>query len=246
MVRNFWKIVDSVMREADILLLVLDARMIERTDNPEIRKKAKRQGKTVITVINKADLVDKAYLEPWKKKMRPCVFVSAQKFYGMTMLRHAILRHADATPVSVGVVGYPNTGKSSVINALKGRSSAPVSSVSGFTKGRQNIKVDNKIRVVDTPGVIANTDDKGSVELKISASTNVSEDPDLVVFQLLKDYGEVILAHYGLDIADYSDEEDMLEAIAVKLNRFKSGSEPDIMTAARMVIQDWQRGEFLL
>ncbi|MGM5481210.1 MAG: GTPase [Nanobdellota archaeon] len=242
--RNFWKIVDEVLRDADIILLVLDARMVERTDNSELRTKVQKLNKTLITVINKADLVEKWMLLPWKKKLKPCVFVSARKFYGVTMLRHTILRYAEATPVNVGVVGYPNTGKSSVINALKGRSSAPVSSVSGFTKGRQNIKVDNKINIIDTPGVLSSTDDKESIELKISSSMNVKEDPDLVVHELLKKHGFVIMRHYGLEKNDFADEEDMLEAIAKKLNRVKSGGKPDVMTAARIILQEWQRGEF--
>ncbi|MFP4523595.1 MAG: GTPase [Candidatus Nanoarchaeia archaeon] len=242
---NFWTIADSVMREADIILLVIDARLVEETKNKEIEYKAKEMKKTLITVINKCDLVNKEELEQYKQKFHPCVFVSAHKFYGITMLRKTILRYAQTVPVSVGVVGYPNTGKSSVINSLKGKASAAVSSVSGYTKGRQNIKVGSKIKIIDTPGVIAESDDKKSVKLSITASKNNKEDPDLIVFELIKNHKDAIIEFYELDkekIKGFDDEE-ILEAIAIKRNRFKKGAEPDTQTTAKMILQDWQKGK---
>jgi len=237
---NFWRLVNEVIEEADIILLIVDARMIDETINVELVKKVERTGKQLITVINKADLVDKKILERYKKKLNPCVFVSAQKFYGITMLRHEILRHAKTTPVIVGVVGYPNTGKSSVINALKGKASAKVSSVSGYTKGKQLIRVDNKILVIDTPGVLSGNDDKSSDKLKLSASLNVKSDPDLAAYELLRLYGKSIAKFYEVDSFALSEEE-LLEEIAIKLNRFKKGGKPDIDTTARIILSDWQK-----
>lgn len=238
---NFWKLVDSVISQADIILMVVDARVIEQTRNQEIERKVAASGKILITVINKCDLVEKEILEPYKKRLHPCVFVSAQKFFGMTLLRRMILRYSKGEPVTVGVVGYPNTGKSSIINALKGRASAGVSSVSGFTKGKQNIKIDNKIRVIDTPGVLASSDDKVSSKLVITASRTNVKDPDLAVYELLKSHRTEILNHY--DILDTKqDEEEILELIARKLNRVKSGGIPDTDTAAKIILQEWQKG----
>lgn len=245
---NFWTIADTVMQEADIILLVVDARLVEETKNSELEHKAKEMNKTLITVINKCDLVDKEELEKYKQKFHPCVFVSAHKFYGMTMLRKTILRYAQSFPVSVGVVGYPNTGKSSVINALKGKASAGVSSVSGYTKGRQNIRVGSKIKIIDTPGVIAESDDKKSVKLAITASRNIKKDPDLVVFELIKDYKDALIDFYELDAQEVGalDDEEFLEAIAIKRNRLKKGGEPDTNTTAKMILQDWQKGKIQL
>ena len=237
---NFWKLVNEVIGESDIILLVVDGRMIEDTINIELVDKVRNQGKQLITVINRADLVDKKLLESYKKKLHPCVFVSAKKFYGMTMLRHEILRYAKTTPVVVGVVGYPNTGKSSVINALKGKASAKVSSVSGYTTGKQLIRVDSKILVIDTPGVLSGSDDKSSDKLKISASLNVNSDPDLAVYELLRVYGKEVSDFYGVD-SFALDVEELLEEIAIKLNRFKKGGKPDIDTTAKIILHDWQK-----
>ena len=238
---NFWKIVDRVIDEADIVLMVVDARMVAKTRNEEIERKVHAAGKTLITVINKADLVDKDQLEQYKQKLHPCVFVSAQKFYGMTKLRHMILRFSDDV-VTVGVVGYPNTGKSSVINALKGKSSAPVSSVSGYTKGRQNIRVDNRIRIIDTPGVLSEFDDVAKIEHTITASVTKIKNPDIAFYDLYEHYAKELLRYYK--IKDLTlDAESALEEIAKKLNRFKSGGVPDVETAARIIIQEWQKGK---
>jgi len=239
---NFWKLVDSVIAEADIILMVVDARIIEKTRNKEIEQKVASAGKILLTVINKADLVDKALLEPYKKTLHPCVFVSAQKFYGMTMLRHAILKYSKGESVTVGVVGYPNTGKSSIINALKGRASAGVSSQSGFTKGKQNVKVDSKIMIIDTPGVLSETDTKLDPRLVITASSTQTKDPEGAVYALLQTHRAKVLAYYGVADLPTDDEETLLEKIAEQLNRKKTGGHPDTLTAAKIVLKDWQKG----
>lgn len=242
---NFWKIVDGVIAKADVILMVVDARMIEETRNPEIERKVRASGKELITVINKADLVPKDTLEPWKKRLNPCVFVSARKFYGMTMLRHKILEITEGEACTVGVVGYPNTGKSSIINSLKGKASAGVSSVSGFTKGKQNVKVDSKIMVIDTPGVLAETDNKSDGKFVLTSSMNIKKDPELVVYDLIKMHKREVMDHYGINEFVHS-EEDVLEAIAVKLNKVAKGGIPDTETAARMILQEWQKGKIQL
>ena len=242
---NFWNIVDTVIRQADILLLVVDARMVSQTRNNEVVRKVEASGKPLITVINKCDLVEKDDLERYKKEFSPCVFVSAQKFYGMTLLRKKILELSRGEAVTVGVVGYPNTGKSSVINALKGKASAGTSPVSGYTKGLQRIKVDNKIMILDTPGVLADSDDKTSAKLAITASRTDMKDPDLVAYELIAAHPTEILAHYRITTPE-RDPEVILEHIAQKLNRFRSGGVPDTETAAKMLLQDWQKGKIQL
>lgn len=239
---NFWRLVDAVLAEADIVLMVVDARIIEETRNKEIERKVASAGKTLITVINKADLVSKDLLEPYKQRLHPCVFVSAQKFYGMTKLRHMIHRYVQGSTAIVGVVGYPNTGKSSVINALKGKASAGVSPQSGFTKGKQLIRIDNKISLLDTPGVLADSDEKTSSRLVVTASTTKTKDPEGAVYELLQTHKKELLAFYDVVEKQDADEEDLLETIALKLNRKKQGGHPDTRTTAQIILKDWQKG----
>ena len=154
MPKNFWRVVKKVIDESDILLLVMDSRMVAESRNHEIEVKVAAAHKPLIYVINKADLVEKESLEKWKKVLKPCVFISATMHLGGSYLREEIQKHAPSGEFKVGVLGYPNTGKSSIINALKGRSSASVSSQSGHTKGEQKLRAGGKIILLDTPGVI--------------------------------------------------------------------------------------------
>jgi ribosome biogenesis GTPase A len=243
---NYWSIVERVINEADIILEVVDARMIDKTRNLEIEAKVESRKKILIKVINKCDLVEKDYLEKIKKTLQPCVFVSAKNFLGTTMLRQKILKYARGEKVVVGVVGYPNTGKSSVINCLKGRASAKVSSVSGYTKGRQVIKADNKIVLLDTPGVLSYTDNYSDNSIEIATKNFYDEkDPDFAVLKLIKNYRNQILKHYSIenDKINDLDEEEILELIAIKLNKKKIGGSPDVVIAAKMILKDWQNGK---
>jgi ribosome biogenesis GTPase A len=159
---SYWAIVNKVIRDADILLEVLDARSVDASRNEEVEDKVREAGKTLIYVVNKCDLVDKRTMEKMKKKLKPSVFVSATERLGTSYLREEIMKRAPKGAFKVGVLGYPNTGKSSIINSLKGRSSARASSVSGFTHGCQNVRISQRFMLIDSPGRVKARDDRCS------------------------------------------------------------------------------------
>ncbi len=244
---NFWNVVNKVIEDADVLLLLLDARMIEQTRNKEIENKVKKANKPLIYVLTKCDLVDKEIVEKQKKTLKPCVFISAKNHHGTTMLRDRILIEATrAYPqfkkTNVGVLGYPNVGKSSLINAMKGKHSASTSSSSGHTKGLQKVRADNRIVFLDTPGVIPYKE-KDTAKHTIIGSIDYAKckDPDLIVLELMESFPGKIEAHYQEDQRE--DQEEIIEQIALKKNILKKGGEADIQRAARMIIKDWQKGE---
>ena len=141
--KNFWGIVNRVLKHVDIIILVQDARFPEQTENIELEDKAEE--KPIIHVLNKSDLVNKKTIEKYKRKYKNCVYMSAREHQGTSILLQKILELSQGKNSIVGVFGYPNTGKSSIINALKGRKSAPTSPRAGYTKTRQLIRITDNI-----------------------------------------------------------------------------------------------------
>lgn len=239
---RYWNIVNNVIKESDILLEIIDARMVEESRNREIEDKVKNAKKTLIYVLNKCDLVEKSKLELYKRALRPCVFVSAKEHLGTGLLRTEILKHAPKDRFKVGVLGYPNTGKSSIINALKGRGGAPTSPISGYTRGIQLIRVSKRMYLIDTPGVFPYKEKDEAKHAKIAARTFADlKDPEGACMDLIEEFPAQIERYYRVKHSD--DPEKLLEHIALKLNRLKKGGLPDTHAAARIVLRDWQEGK---
>ena len=238
--KNFWDIVNHVVKEADIILLVLDARFPEQTDNEELLDKAGE--KDIIYVLNKADLVNRETLLKWKKKYPNCIYISAKQHQGTTVLLHKILQIAEGQKVSVGVVGYPNTGKSSVINALKGRKSASTSPHSGHTKAKQLIKITDNVYLIDTPGVLPYME-KDKIKLAMIGATDFTKtkDPDLAAMELIKNKKSMICKYYG--VKESGSAEKIIKNIAIRLKKLVKGGEPNVNETARLILRDWQKGK---
>ncbi|MEM0473640.1 MAG: GTPase, partial [Candidatus Aenigmatarchaeota archaeon] len=121
--KRFWNLINDVIDQVDVVLEVADARMPEITRNRKIENMVREKRKRLFIVYNKADLINPKNIKSGKN----FVYVSTRKRYGFSKLRNLIMGNRQT--VRVGVVGYPNTGKSSVINFLVGRKKAPTSSV---------------------------------------------------------------------------------------------------------------------
>ena len=239
---SFWKHVNSVIRESDLVIEVLDARHIEESRNYEIEKKVNQAGKKIIYVINKCDLVNKESLK--QIKLKPSVYISSIEHLGTTILKKKILELSKGNNVTVGVLGYPNVGKSSLINALAGKGKAKTSSESGYTKGMQKIKVDNKILLLDTPGVFPRKEKDSAKHGKIGAIDHAKiKDPEFVVLKLIEDNKEQIKNYYEVEGENI---EEILEKIAFKLKKLSKGGKPDLEATSRYILNEWQKGKIKL
>lgn len=244
---NFWNVVNKVIKEADVLLIVLDARLVEDTMHAELEKKIKASRKPYINVITKSDLVkNKKDVEKYKKQLHPCVFISAKENLGTTILRNRIIMMGKRVKergelIKVGVFGYPNVGKSSLINVISGKGSASTSSMSGHTKGIQKVRSDNQIMFLDTPGVIP-FKEKDNTKHTIIGTIDFTKakDPDIIVMQLMERFPGKVERYYG--VKEDEDLEEVIEAIAVKKRILKKGNEADIERASRTILKDWQKG----
>ena len=246
-------VVNRVIEESDIILEVLDSRFIEKTRNFEIEKKVKKSGKIIILVFNKSDLVNinKIKLNMELEKLKPNLFLSSKDKSGYVNLKRLIKIESKKLKqkfINIGVVGYPNTGKSSLINFLTGKSAAKISSEAGYTKGMQKIKLSKGLYLIDTPGIIPILE-KSSTSIKnlvkqsqIGAVTwGKAKDPELVVDRLMKEYPGVLEKHYEIDVE--MDSEILIEKLGKKLNYLKKGNLVDEVRTAKQILKDWQEGK---
>ncbi len=248
---SYRKITKDVIKKADVLLEVVDARFPEDTRNNEVERDIARAKKPFIIVLNKCDLVSKENLEKTKSrlsKIAPTVFVSSKDRSGTTILRHKILETANMKghEVLVGSLGYPNTGKSSVINAVTGRHKASTSSISGHTKGVQLVNAGSRIKFIDTPGVIPFGENDEHIQglLAVKDATHL-QDPIGVALTIIKkicvENKTVLESFYHITI-EGQDAYEVLELIGRQSNFLKKKAEVDETRAAVKIINDWQKG----
>lgn len=252
---EFPQLVREMVDKCDIILEILDARFIQETRNLRLESMIKQKDKKIIYVLNKADLANP---NEAKKKLEilglsPFVFVSARERIGIGDLRERIKIETKKLEgkypkINIGVVGYPNTGKSSVINMLVGRSVARTASEAGFTKGIQKIKLARNLYILDTPGVIPQEkysmqDDKKIAEhAKLSARNyDKIKEPDFVVHELMKQYPGVLEKFYNIDAK--GDSELLIEKLARNKKFILKGNIVDIDRTARFVLREWQEGK---
>ncbi len=250
---GFLKRVHNVINKADLLLEILDARFPEQTRNNALEETISRKGKKLILVLNKADLISKKKLIKLKNQLSEftrTVFLSAKEKKGINLLRKEIGIALSGKGV-IGVIGYPNTGKSSIINALTGRKAAPTSLKAGFTRGEQRIRLTEKIQLIDTPGIIP-FEEKDEFKLILTLSKNPNQISDAeycaekLIQLLLQDNAKELEKVYGVKISSEINTEKILEEIALKKNKLIKGGLPDIQNASIQVLMDYQKGKLKL
>lgn len=147
--------------------------------------------------------------------------------------------------MTIGVVGYPNVGKSSLINSLKRSKVCAVAAQPGHTKDLQSVQLERGMKIVDSPGVVFDDDEeevkgqkKGSVLLRNVVKVEDVDDPIAVVEEILLRTGrESIRKIYNLP--EYSNTVEFLTMLALNSGRLLKGGTPDVTAAARHVLTDW-------
>ncbi|CBN77992.1 Ngp1, nucleolar GTPase [Ectocarpus siliculosus] len=244
----------EVLDCSDVVIQVLDARNVPGTRCPHLERHLKKNAshKHLIFVINKVDLVPTWVTKKWVKLLSAthptlAFHASITNSFGkgalINLLRQFAKLHPDKKQISVGVVGYPNVGKSSIINTLKKKKVCKVAPVPGETKVWQYIALMRRIFIVDCPGVVYDDgDDEIEIVLKGVVRAEKLPDPtDFVPAILSRVKEEYVRRLYG--VAAWEDATDFMTKLAARSGRLLAGGEPDFHSVAVNIINDYQRGK---
>lgn len=244
----------------DIVFEVVDARIPYSSKNKEIEEMTK--GKPRVIVMTKIDLCDSGKTNKWIKyyedkdyivipidlinnpntkiifdKIKPLVdeINSKRKSKGLKERKARIL-----------IMGVPNVGKSTLINRLVGRKATNVGNRPGVTKNLEWIRINDKVELLDTPGILWPKLDEEEVAYNLASMTSIKEEvldsEDIAIYiikKLLSDYPDNIINRYSL--TKIEDIVDILDEIGKKIGAFRN-SETDYDRVYKRVIKDLQDG----
>ncbi|KAL2986517.1 hypothetical protein AAZX31_12G211300 [Glycine max] len=251
--KRIWGELYKVIDSSDVVVQVLDARDPQGTRCYHLEKHLKEncKHKHMVLLLNKCDLVPawatKGWLRVLSKEFPTLAFhANINKSFGkgslLSVLRQFARLKRDKQAISVGFVGYPNVGKSSVINTLRTKNVCKVAPIPGETKVWQYITLTKRIFLIDCPGVVYhNNDSETDVVLKgVVRVTNLKDAADHIGEVLKRVKKEHLERAYK--IKEWDDENDFLLQLCKSTGKLLKGGEPDLMTAAKMILHDWQRG----
>ena len=252
---EFYKVIDC----SDVILHIIDARNVPGTRSSMIERHVAKNAshKHLVFVLNKIDLVPNWVAKRWigeLSKVRPTIAFHASLTHAfgkgalISLLRQFGKLHSDKKQISVGVIGYPNVGKSSVINTLISKKSCNVAPIPGETKIWQYITLFKNIYLIDCPGVVVDTagDTETDSVLKGVVRAERLETPhDFIDAILDSTKREHVAAQYGIPKdgdGTWKNSLELMEIIAKKSGRLLKGGEPCTRSSAITIINDYQRG----
>ncbi|NXR90951.1 NOG2 protein, partial [Hypocryptadius cinnamomeus] len=251
--KRIWGELYKVIDSSDVVVQVLDARDPMGTRSPHVESylKKEKQWKHLIFVLNKCDLIPTWATKRWVAVLSQeyptlAFHASLTNPFGkgafIQLLRQFGKLHSDKKQISVGFIGYPNVGKSSVINTLRSKKVCSVAPIAGETKVWQYITLMRRIFLIDCPGVVyPSGDSETDIVLKGVVQVEKIKSPvDHIGAVLERAKAEYIRKTYKIDY--WTDTEDFLEKLAARTGKLLKGGEPDLQTVSKMVLNDWQRG----
>ena len=245
----------------DLVIELVDARIPVSSRNPDIDELGKNKARLIL--LNKSDLAEErcndAWMEYFKKKGYSVVKVNSKKGGGIKSI-HGVIQEACKEkierdrkrgilnrPVRAMVVGIPNVGKSTFINALAGKACAKTGNKPGVTKGKQWIRLNKNVELLDTPGILWPKFEDQSVGLKLAYIGSIkdeilnTEELAAKLCEFLNDKYSGILAE-KYDIEESDDGFAMLQEIAKSRHCVVKGNEYDTEKAAKLMLDDFRNG----
>ncbi|KAJ5721358.1 Nucleolar GTP-binding protein 2 [Penicillium malachiteum] len=253
--KRIWNELYKVIDSSDVVIHVLDARDPIGTRCRSVEKYIREEAphKHLVFVLNKTDLVPTGVAAAWVRHLSKdypalAFHASINNSFGkgslITLLRQFSILHSDRKQISVGFIGYPNTGKSSIINTLRKKKVCTVAPIPGETKVWQYITLMKRIYLIDCPGVVPPNQNDTETDILLRGVCRVEnvENPKQYIPAVMSRVQPRHLERtYG--IKEPTDAIDFLSRLARKGGRLLKGGEPDLDGVAKMVINDFLRGK---
>ena len=245
----------------DLVIELVDARLPLSSKNPDIDELAKNKSRLIL--LNKSDLADEKKNIEWENYFKEqgyfVVKLDSRKSNGMKTITNVIgtackekierdkKRGIINRPVRAMVVGIPNVGKSTFINSYAKRACAKTGNKPGVTKGKQWIRINKTLELLDTPGILWPKFEDQTVGLRLALVGSIKDEilnNDELAFELIKfmkvNYAGILSERYNIDetIAD----EMVIYEIAKSRNCLLKGNELDISKASRLLLDDFRSG----
>lgn len=246
----------------DLVIELLDARIPLSSRNPDIDSLG--QNKARLVLLNKADLADEAqnnkWIEYFKEKGVVALKINSKNKQGIKEINNAVniackekiernkKRGIINRPIRAMVVGIPNVGKSTFINAYAGRAAAKTGNKPGVTKGKQWIRLNKNLELLDTPGILWPKFDDQTIGLHLAFIGSINDnilDVSELAFQLIKllnnVYPDAIKGRYNIKGDEYPVQV-MYQVAEVRGCKLK-GNQPDLEKTSSIIIEDFRSGK---
>lgn len=245
----------------NVIIELVDARVPLSSKNPDIDPMA--NGKSRIILLNKCDLADSSVTAWWKKYYEEKGFfvalVNSKNGKGVKQVNEVIQsackekierdrrRGILNRPIRAMIVGIPNVGKSTFINSFAGKSCTKTGNKPGVTKGKQWIRLNKNVELLDTPGILWPKFEDQTVGLRLAFIGSIKDELSnqyelcmLLMQYLGEHYPKAIPDTYQIEPAE--NEVELLERVAKRRGCLKAGGEHDLDKAANYVIDDFRNG----
>lgn len=252
------RMMEENLKAVDGVIIVLDARAPFSSVNRKLDGLFK--DKKILYALNKCDLVESkdalSAIKKFREENKTAVAVCAtdkrtvDALYGalLTLFKDKLARNKEKgifKPMRVMVAGIPNTGKSTIINALSGGKKTQTGNKAGITRGKQWVRL-HDLELLDTPGTMppAFDDQQSALRLAYIGSMNDANiDFSDLAFELLKElrekYPELLKARYGIETGEPLE---MMNAVCVRRGFLLRGGDYDYERCAAAVIDDFRKG----
>ncbi|WP_288885038.1 ribosome biogenesis GTPase YlqF [uncultured Eubacterium sp.] len=255
------RMMEENIKLIDLVIEIVDARIPLSSRNPDIDKLANNKYRLIC--LNKSDLSDKSHNEKWMEYFKSKGFfvtmINSKSGAGVKNINNIILdvckekierdrkRGIKNRPIRAMVCGIPNVGKSTFINSLVGKAATKTGNKPGVTKGKQWIRLNKNIELLDTPGILWPKFESNEVGLNLALIGSINDEilnlDDLsyeLIERLKNNYSGLLAEKYSINEDD--NEIKILSDIAVNRGCIAKGGEPDIEKAAKLLFDDYRNG----